>query len=266
MTGENCRECLGDALFLIRFPAMSMREFANIPAKSGLLTTEGKSDFRRFYIFPSVVSSSEFIEIFVLETRDVLLFFAADSKPELRFPEKRRLGAEWKTCNLFTVNSSKANNLLHFSSEHIHFRVNEPIYVGGLEIFFRPDNLIGTVSFECTLKNSQQQVLQVINESHNWITTRSETLRVLFTEPVLITTNIFYTLSVYSKRQLHLTVSNGGRNNVTVDSTTFNLKRDLGASYILSLYGERTSELVSHQLFERINNLEKGVISAILFN
>ncbi len=42
LTGLNCRQVLGDALFCIRFPTMILRDFANKVARTGLLTDEEK--------------------------------------------------------------------------------------------------------------------------------------------------------------------------------------------------------------------------------
>lgn len=44
-TGQNCRESLGDTLFQIRFPIMKQKDFANLPAKLGLLTNQGNTKF-----------------------------------------------------------------------------------------------------------------------------------------------------------------------------------------------------------------------------
>ena len=41
-SGENKRKVLGDALFLIRFPTMPLREFANSAARARVLTAEEK--------------------------------------------------------------------------------------------------------------------------------------------------------------------------------------------------------------------------------
>lgn len=40
-TADNQRKVLGDALFLVRIPAMSLEDFADGPAQSGILTLQG---------------------------------------------------------------------------------------------------------------------------------------------------------------------------------------------------------------------------------
>jgi len=47
--GANQRSVLGKALSLIRFPLMTAQEFANGPAKSGLLTEQEKIDLFIYY-------------------------------------------------------------------------------------------------------------------------------------------------------------------------------------------------------------------------
>ena len=61
---KNCREVLGDALYLLRFSIMTLDEFANGPGQSGLLNTR--------------------------EISDIFFYHTARNKPKLRFPTARR--------------------------------------------------------------------------------------------------------------------------------------------------------------------------------
>ena len=61
---QNCREVLGDALYLLRFSTMTLDEFANGPGQSGLLNTQ--------------------------EINDIFFYHTARNKPKLRFPTARR--------------------------------------------------------------------------------------------------------------------------------------------------------------------------------
>ena len=63
---QNCREVLGDALYLLRFSTMPLDEFANGPGQSGLLTTQ--------------------------EINDIFFYHTAINKPKLRFSTTRRNG------------------------------------------------------------------------------------------------------------------------------------------------------------------------------
>ena len=55
----NCRQVLGEALYLIRLPTMALEDFANDAAQSGILTLQ--------------------------ETTDVFLYFTARNKPSLLY-------------------------------------------------------------------------------------------------------------------------------------------------------------------------------------
>ena len=55
----NCRNVLGDALYLIRLPTMALEDFANDAAQSGILTLQ--------------------------ETTDVFLCFTARNKPSISY-------------------------------------------------------------------------------------------------------------------------------------------------------------------------------------
>ena len=65
-TPANKRAVLGNCLYLIRIPTMSLDEFANATAQLGILTKD--------------------------ETIDIFLHFTAKSKPSLNYPIKARAG------------------------------------------------------------------------------------------------------------------------------------------------------------------------------
>lgn len=78
-TPTNKRVMLGGAIYLIRFPTMSLEEFANSAAQIGILTPQ--------------------------ETIDIFLHFTASSKPQLSYPIKARAGLKAqviKILNPFT--------------------------------------------------------------------------------------------------------------------------------------------------------------------
>lgn len=65
-TPNNKRAMLGSAIYLIRFPTMSLEDFANSAAQLGILTPQ--------------------------ETIDIFLHFTAATKPMLAYPIKQRAG------------------------------------------------------------------------------------------------------------------------------------------------------------------------------
>lgn len=65
-TPQNKRSVLGNALYLVRIPTMTLEEFANGAAQMGILTHE--------------------------ETINIFLHFTANNKPTLQYPTKARAG------------------------------------------------------------------------------------------------------------------------------------------------------------------------------
>lgn len=65
-TPQNKRAVLGNALYLIRIPTMTLEEFANGAAQKGILTQQ--------------------------ETIDIFFHFTANNKPTLQYPIKPRAG------------------------------------------------------------------------------------------------------------------------------------------------------------------------------
>lgn len=94
-TPQNKRSVLGNALYLIRIPTMSLEEFANGAAQLGILTHR--------------------------ETIDIFLNFTAHNKPLLNYPIKPRTGLRSQVF-LFTKlfktgeSSQSINLLIHFFS------------------------------------------------------------------------------------------------------------------------------------------------------
>lgn len=65
-TPQNKRAMLGNAIYLVRIPTMTLEEFANGAAQQGILTPQ--------------------------ETIDIFLHFTASKKPSLSYPIKPRAG------------------------------------------------------------------------------------------------------------------------------------------------------------------------------
>ncbi|VDN19659.1 unnamed protein product [Gongylonema pulchrum] len=93
---QNLRDVLGNALYHIRFRAMTINEFANGPAKAGLLTCQ--------------------------ETNDVFIHFAAEEKPSLPFPVNKRCGLRLLSCTRFqtVLQGSVKKALLGFFTRMIY--------------------------------------------------------------------------------------------------------------------------------------------------
>ena len=77
---QQCREMLGEALYLLRFPTMTLGDFADGAGQSGLLSVQ--------------------------ETNDLFFNFSAKKKPKLRFPTTPRKGRPlyWLCWTIRTLN------------------------------------------------------------------------------------------------------------------------------------------------------------------
>ena len=104
---QQCREVLGDALYLIRFPTMTPGDFADGAGQSGLLSVQ--------------------------ETNDLFFNFTARKKPKLQFPITPRKGRPL-CCQRF---KSVCAGGMKFGTraECIEFSVNKDISVVGFGLY-----------------------------------------------------------------------------------------------------------------------------------
>lgn len=85
-TPVNKRSMLGSAIFLIRFPTMTLEEFANSAAQLGILTPQ--------------------------ETIDLFLHFTAASKPQLSYPIKARAGLKAQVIYKLLIGKYLKDNII----------------------------------------------------------------------------------------------------------------------------------------------------------
>ncbi|MFH4983342.1 hypothetical protein AB6A40_010051 [Gnathostoma spinigerum] len=110
IVSKNIRDALGDALYFIRFPAMTINEFANGPARSGLLTC--------------------------LETNNIFLYFTAEEKPQLPFPTMPRSGFSLSICSRFQTTLRGTNQWRYRGRrDSIQFCVDRRIFVAGYGLY-----------------------------------------------------------------------------------------------------------------------------------
>ncbi|XP_058801696.1 BTB/POZ domain-containing protein 1-like isoform X1 [Phymastichus coffea] len=168
VTPDNQRSVLGRAISLVRFPLMSMEEFASGPAQSGLLTDR------------------EIVSIF--------LYFTLNPKPRVGFeamPRCLMMGKEQTVCRFQQTESRWGYN---GTSDRIRFSVDRRIFLVGYGVYgsvFGPDEydvvieLIHTASLKVIAKNSTSFSCDGSNYTY----------RLIFKEPVEILPNTIYTAS-----------------------------------------------------------------------
>ena len=179
---QQCREVLGEALYLLRFPTMSLDDFANGVGQSDLL------------------SNRDIIDLF--------RYLTTKNKPELRFPTTRREG--WFKCCL-RFGSVQANSWSYQGeADCIEFTVDKTISVVGFGLYGSCNGAaeyLVNIALKCDgalLLQKQQNV--AFNGSNN-------TEHVFFDSPAQIMANIKYTA------RLDLTNSKRGYQGVNGMST-----------------------------------------------
>ncbi|XP_062531974.1 BTB/POZ domain containing protein isoform X5 [Bombyx mori] len=187
----NKRAMLGNAIYLIRFPTMSLEEFANSAAQLGILTPQ--------------------------ETIDIFLHFTACSKPMLSYPIKSRAGlkAQVNICqNSLYFNYLMAVKLIFISLQICHrfqscaYRSNQWRYRGRCDsIQFCVDKRIFVVGFglygssngaaDYNVKIELKRLGRVLAENNTKFFSdgSSNTFHVYFENPIQIEPEYFYTAS-----------------------------------------------------------------------
>ena len=191
---QQCRDVLGDALYLLRLPTMTPRDFADGAAKSGLLGMK--------------------------ETLDLLLYFTASDKPELRFPTTCRK-KHLRRCHRFN-SISKGNWNYRGVRDSIQFSVDKGISVAGYGLY---GSRVDSVEYRLTIELKCQD-LPLRCKSHRILSDGSSKMfDVLFDSPCRIEANTYYTANLYVEK----TERNGynGKNGmacVTCDGISFTFK------------------------------------------
>ena len=163
---QQCREVLGDVLYLIRFPIMTQSDFADGACQSGLINKQ--------------------------EMIDILLHFAAKkNKAKLRFSTTSR-APQTPHCCLRFQNIGK-NWVYSGLCESIQFSVDKTISVAGFGLY---GSCEGSAEYriDITLKHNGVS----LRKEHHDIPCNgtSKTVHVLFESPLRIEPNTYYTANL----------------------------------------------------------------------
>ncbi|KAJ8308449.1 hypothetical protein KUTeg_013323 [Tegillarca granosa] len=166
-TAENKRTVLGDALNLIRVPTMSLEEFANGPAQSGILNLQ--------------------------ETNDVFLHYLAKNKPELSFSKKKRTGLTPHKCHRFQSSAYRSNQWRYRGRcDSIQFAVDHRIFVAGLGLYGSSN---GATDYQVKIELKKNGMVLGQTIARFFCDGSSNTFPVMFENPIQIEPEIFYTAS-----------------------------------------------------------------------
>lgn len=171
-TGENQRATLGRALLLIRFPLMTVEEFASGAAQSGILTDR--------------------------ETVQLFLYFTLNPKPSIGFLDKPRSCMTGK--ELIVSRFSQVENRWGYSgtSDRIRFVTDTRIFIAGLGLY---GSIHGPTEYEVSLQLMQTTSSTILGSNTTKVLCDGTkyTFRVMFKNAIEIQPNVSYTASVTIK-------------------------------------------------------------------
>lgn len=215
-TAENRRECLGGALYLLRLPAMSLQEFADGAAQSGVLTLR--------------------------ETADMFLHFAASQKPPVPFPVQVRLGLPTRVCRRFQSCAYRSNQWRYRGRcDSVQFCADRRVFLAGFGLY-------GSSSGACEyrsrieLKRGGKALAQCDTRFHS--DGSSSTFRVFFEHPVQIEADTYYTASAVLEGSELSYFGQEGMSEVSVGSVTFQFQSSSDSTNGTGVQGGQIPELV----------------------
>ncbi|XP_072261055.1 BTB/POZ domain-containing protein 2 isoform X1 [Pyxicephalus adspersus] len=166
ITSENKRKALGKALSLIRFPLMTIEEFAAGPAQSGILTDR--------------------------EVVSLFLHFTVNPKPRVEFIDRPRCCLRGKECNINRFQQVESRWGYSGTSDRIRFSVNRRIFVVGFALY---GSIHGPTDYQVNIQIIHTDSNTVLGQNDTGFSCdgSSSTFRVMFKEPVEILPNVNYT-------------------------------------------------------------------------
>ncbi|XP_050672013.1 BTB/POZ domain-containing protein 6-B isoform X2 [Leptidea sinapis] len=166
-TPSNKRAMLGSAIHLIRFPTMTLEEFANSAAQLGILTPQ--------------------------ETIDIFLHFTASTKPQLSYPVKARTGLKAQICHRFQSCAYRSNQWRYRGRcDSIQFCVDKRIFVVGFGLYGSSN---GAADYNVKIELKRVGIVLAENNTKFFSDGSSSTFHVYFENPIQIEPDCLYTAS-----------------------------------------------------------------------
>uniref|UniRef100_A0A4W3ILZ1 BTB (POZ) domain containing 2b n=1 Tax=Callorhinchus milii TaxID=7868 RepID=A0A4W3ILZ1_CALMI len=166
LTPENKRKVLGKALSLIRFPLMTIEEFAAGPAQSAVLTDR--------------------------EVVSLFLHFTVNPKPRVEFIDRPRCCLRGKECSINRFQQVESRWGYSGTSDRIRFTVNRRIFVVGFGLY---GSIHGPTDYQVNIQIIHTDSNTILGQNDTGFSCdgSSNTFRVMFKEPVEILPNVNYT-------------------------------------------------------------------------
>jgi BTB/POZ domain-containing protein 3/6 len=215
-TSENKRKILGNALFLIRIPTMTLEQFANHVAQIGILTQQ--------------------------ETIDIFLHFTAKHKPTLDFPIKPRTGLKAQICHRFLSCAYRSNQWRYRGRcDSIQFSVDKRIFIVGFGLY---GSSTGAADYNVKLELKRLGRTLAENNTKFFSDGSSNTFHVFFDHPTQIEPDCFYTASVILDGSELSFFGQEGMTEVCMGSVTFNFQCSSESTNGTGVQGGQIPELI----------------------
>lgn len=215
-TPQNKRQILGQALFLIRIPTMTLEQYANSVAQLGILTQQ--------------------------ETIDIFLHFTAKSKPALNFITKPRNGLKAQICHRFLSCAYRSNQWRYRGRcDSIQFSVDKRIFIVGFGLYGS-----STGAADYNVKIELKRLGRTLAESNTKFFSdgSSNTFHVFFDNPIQVEPECFYTASVILDGSELSFFGQEGMTEVCMGSVTFNFQCSSESTNGTGVQGGQIPELI----------------------
>ncbi|XP_058463413.1 BTB/POZ domain-containing protein 6-B isoform X2 [Malaya genurostris] len=215
-TSNNKRQVLGQALYLIRIPTMSLEEFANRVAQLGILTNQ--------------------------ETIDIFLNFTAKNKPKLTFPVKTRAGLKTQVCHRFASCAYRSNQWRYRGRcDSIQFSVDKRIFIVGFGLY---GSSTGAADYDVKIELKRLGRVLAENSTKFFSDGSSNTFHVFFETPIQIEPECFYTASVVLDGTELSFFGQEGMSEVCVGTVTFQFQCSSESTNGTGVQGGQIPELI----------------------
>ncbi|RWS11440.1 BTB/POZ domain-containing protein 6-like protein [Dinothrombium tinctorium] len=215
-TPENQRKLLKQALYLVRIPTMTLEEFANGPAQSGILTLQ--------------------------ETVDIFFYYTSQNKPNLQFPTKARLGLKVQVCHRFQSSAYRSNQWRYRGRcDSIQFSVDKRIFIVGFGLYGSSN---GAADYNIKMELKRMGKVLAENDTKFFSDGSSNTFPVYFQNPIQIEADTFYTASCILDGAELSYFGQDGLSEVTVNGITFQFQCSSDSTNGTGVQGGQIPELL----------------------
>ncbi|KAH8271323.1 hypothetical protein KR018_006599 [Drosophila ironensis] len=215
-TPQNKRRLLGQALHLIRIPTMSLEEFANGVAQTGILSSQ--------------------------ETIDMFLHFTAKVKPSLGFPTRSRAGLKTQVCHRFQSCAYRSNQWRYRGRcDSIQFSVDRRIFIVGFGLY---GSSTGAANYNVKIELKRLGRTLAENDTKFFSDGSSNTFHVFFENPIQIEPECYYTASVILDGNELSFFGQEGMSEVLMGNVTFQFQCSSESTNGTGVQGGQIPELI----------------------